>query len=605
MGAAKPRSWKRQARRRRALLGAAAASIPLLHASIAGATTTVSTSYEGRFGTTTVTATGSPRADRVHVDGDARHGEVTIADNRGVTTSDPECRSPSQTKVRCDLDPYRIEVSTISGDDRITFGPGVGSVFYEVGDGGDGDDTLIVRGRKSHGYLDGADGDDVIRGGGGADRLYGGSGNDVIAGQGSDDYLYGGGGADVLTGGSGHDELLGWNGPDVLRAADGLADENLNCGLGRDRVIRDRIDPHSIGCERRRVRRRHADRVAPADAAGGSVAGGDAVPGSAFHGVTVQRALTSRDIARMRRAGVGTVRFQISWQASEPAPGVFDWSATDRLLREIGQAGASPLPFFEGAPAWLHTDAAGDPMSTLQAREDWRDFVIALLARYGPDGSFTQAEPDAATIRTWQIWNEPNLIGPWGGGPDPESYARMVSIASTEIRTLDPDAEIMLAGLAPASRGIKPWTFMRRLLPNLQPGSFDTAAIHPYAEDLRGADEQIERLRAAMADFGDAEVPLAVTEIGWGSSRRAVTTLAGTPSSQAKLLRAAYRRFARRSTYRISEVLWYALRDLPREAPGCGFCSSSGLLRANGRAKPAWLAFRQAIQRGESAVEPG
>ncbi|MFN8150038.1 MAG: beta-galactosidase [Solirubrobacterales bacterium] len=584
--------------RRRALL-AAAASIPLLHAPAASAATTVSTSYEGRFGTTTVTATASPRNDRVHVGGDSRHGEVTIADSRGVNTSDPDCESLSRTVVACDVDPDKVIVSTLSGDDRITFGPGADSIFYEYGRGGDGDDTLIVRGGNSSGYLDGGEGDDRLRGGGGVDYLYGFTGRDVLVGQASNDSLWGGNGGDVLTGGPEYDELDGGNGPDVLHSADGLTDQELDCGTGRDRLVHDRSDPSSVSCERRTIRGYHGDRAALSDLGPDSTAGYDAAAsGASFHGVTMQRELTDRDIARMRYAGVGTVRFQISWQATEPRPGVFDWSTTDRLLREIGEAGASPLPFFEGAPDWLATDSTDDPMSTLRARVAWRDFVIALLKRYGPDGTFTEAEPDAARVRTWQLWNEPNLNGHWGGGPDPVSYASMVVIASGEIRARDPDAEIMLAGLAPAARGIKPWTFMQQLLPELPDDSFDTAAIHPYAEDLRGADEQIERVRAAMSAYGEGATPLAVTEIGWGSSREAVTTLAGTPRTQAELLTKMYRRFAHRRAYRISEVLWYALRDLPQEADGCGFCSSSGLLRADGDAKPAWTAFKRSMSAG-------
>ncbi len=83
----------------------------------------------------------------------------------------------------------------------------------------------------------------------------------------------------------------------------------------------------------------------------------------------------------------------------------------------------------------------------------------------------------------------------WGGKADPDSYARMVRTASEVIRDHDPEAEIMLAGLAPAQRSIRPWIFMRDLLGKLDRTTFDTVAIHPYAEDQAGVDSQIFRLR--------------------------------------------------------------------------------------------------------------
>ncbi len=56
---------------------------------------------------------------------------------------------------------------------------------------------------------------------------------------------------------------------------------------------------------------------------------------------------------------------------------------------------------------------------------------------------------------------------------------------------------------------------MRRFAATCRPGSFDTGDP-PYAEeDLQGPTSR-SSMRAAMADFGDAEVPLAVTEISWG-----------------------------------------------------------------------------------------
>jgi Ca2+-binding RTX toxin-like protein len=51
----------------------------------------------------------------------------------------------------------------------------------------------------------GYNGDDVLSGGSGNDRIYGGSGNDVLSGNGGNDYLHGADGNDTYLGGAGWD----------------------------------------------------------------------------------------------------------------------------------------------------------------------------------------------------------------------------------------------------------------------------------------------------------------------------------------------------------------------------------------------------------------
>ena len=54
-------------------------------------------------------------------------------------------------------------------------------------------------------------------------------------------------------------------------------------------------------------------------------------------------------------------------------------------------------------------------------------------------------------------------------------------------------------------------------------------------------------------------------------------------------------RFAQRSRHalRIQRVLWYPWRDSGHTPEACTFCGSTGLIRRDGAAKPAWRAFRR------------
>lgn len=69
------------------------------------------------------------------------------------------------------------------------------------------------------------DGDDVVIGTAGHDRLYGGAGNDYLEAADGDDRVYGGAGADTLSGGRGDNLLVGGTGSDDYRV--GLLDGGI------------------------------------------------------------------------------------------------------------------------------------------------------------------------------------------------------------------------------------------------------------------------------------------------------------------------------------------------------------------------------------------
>jgi hypothetical protein len=62
------------------------------------------------------------------------------------------------------------------------------------------------------------------------------------------------------------------------------------------------------------------------------------------------------DLARVLDAGVRHLRFPLRWQHIEPAPGVFDWTETDRALDHLRDRGAVPivdLVHHTSCPDWL------------------------------------------------------------------------------------------------------------------------------------------------------------------------------------------------------------------------------------------------------------
>ncbi len=95
--------------------------------------------------------------------------------------------------------------------------------------GSDAEDWMAV-----DGLFLGMDGNDVVFGGGGRDRLCGHDGDDVLNGGAGRDWLRGDAGNDILQGGDGVDRLFGDDGDDWLLG--GAGDDRLNGGAGRDHL---------------------------------------------------------------------------------------------------------------------------------------------------------------------------------------------------------------------------------------------------------------------------------------------------------------------------------------------------------------------------------
>ncbi|HSA53122.1 MAG TPA: calcium-binding protein, partial [Yinghuangia sp.] len=89
---------------------------------------------------------------------------------------------------------------------------------------------------------------ETLRGSSRADKIQGYAGNDRIYGYRGNDVLLGGPGADLIVGGLGVDRIYGGHGNDRLNARDGVRDF-VNCGPGRDVVIKDARDALSRDCE--------------------------------------------------------------------------------------------------------------------------------------------------------------------------------------------------------------------------------------------------------------------------------------------------------------------------------------------------------------------
>ena len=337
-----------------------------------------------------------------------------------------------------------------------------------------------------------------------------------------------------------------------------------------------------------------------------------------FWGVDPQGELEPAIYQRLKRGGVESVRIPMDWSALQPrSGGAFDWSLTDRVIGQAAEAGIDVLPDVSGAPEWAvpYTPVPGTAGSSVApsrlpvsgaARAGWINFVSAAVARYGPSGSFWAENPllPKRPVRDWQIGNEPNFKY-FVTRPNPAEYGKLVKISSAAIKSGDPGARVVLAGLfARPKEGWGKWKKVRprrayfaseflQIMYRTTPGvrsSFNAVAIHPYSYFYWELTPEMEEIRTLLRSNHDAGKGIWITELGWSSSPPTRKDLfAKGPGGQAKQLKGAFSLLRKNQRkWKIQSVYWFSVDD----APGaCNFCDGSGLFAPGFVPKPAWRAY--------------
>ena len=199
------------------------------------------------------------------------------------------------------------------------------------------------------------------------------------------------------------------------------------------------------------------------------------------------------------------------------------WEKYDYIVQEANKRGIEIIARLDSPPAWARFP--GDDLEKWHKGppakdEDYADFARLVAERY------------KGKVKYFQIWNEPNLEGEWGGyAIDPEWYTRLLKAASTAIRQVNPEAVIITAALAPTAanslRNLNDVLFLEGMYSAGAKPYFDVFSTMLYGlgqpPDERRTD--LKRLgfsrpillRDVMVRNGDANKPIWISEYNWVS----------------------------------------------------------------------------------------
>jgi polysaccharide biosynthesis protein PslG len=307
------------------------------------------------------------------------------------------------------------------------------------------------------------------------------------------------------------------------------------------------------------------------------------------------------------RLGVQTVRQPFEWWRVELRPGHFDWSAYDGYVADAARARLSILPilmappsFRSSRPATSHSRAMFPP----RRNADFGKFAAAAVKRYGREGSFWRARPRLpyVPITAWQVWNEPNIPNFWRSGPDAAGYVELLRVGSDAIRKADPDAEVVAAGLPNSRLGVPYLEYLQTMYDAGARGMFDTLAIHPYASSAAGVITLAEHAREVMNENRDARARLWVTEFGWSTGGDASAFRVSRRGQADRIALAVSGLVAERRALRLRGFILFKWKDSTAPGRSDPWPLHTGLLGADGRAKPGFWTFGRLVRSLESSV---
>ena len=269
-----------------------------------------------------------------------------------------------------------------------------------------------------------------------------------------------------------------------------------------------------------------------------------------------------RDMELVQEMGFGWVKQAVAWRDVEGyAKGEYDWYRPDRIVEQANDANLNLLVRLDHQPLWSVEALVDKPITQNQPPINYQDFG---------DFCFTLAERYKGRIQAYQVWNEPNLSREWGEqSPNPAEYTELLRLCYTGIKTADPDAIVVSAGLAPT--GTQPplampdSDFLQGMYDAGAADYFDALGLNapgykapPELAPEEGLNQEwgghrwnvfrhVEDMREIMVTNGDADKQVVILETGWILQQElhpAYTWHGVTETQQADYLVGAYQ-FAR------------------------------------------------------------
>jgi len=225
-----------------------------------------------------------------------------------------------------------------------------------------------------------------------------------------------------------------------------------------------------------------------------------------------------------RQMGAGWIVEFFPWAYAQPAPDRFDWRQFDLIINHAQAQGLQVVARIGLTPEWARP--SDTPLTYLDetAYDDFAAFAAAFASRY------------RGRVSHLIIGNEPNLSFEWGYRQTaPADYAALLKTVYPAVKAANPDMMVLAGALAPtlepagSANGLNELDYLAGMYQAGAADFFDGLAAHTYGRTFPPAADpgpnllnfrRLELQMAIMAEYGDADKPIFITETGWNDHPR-------------------------------------------------------------------------------------
>jgi hypothetical protein len=231
-------------------------------------------------------------------------------------------------------------------------------------------------------------------------------------------------------------------------------------------------------------------------------------------------------------AGFRWIRQEFPWEDIEiHAKGDFEdrrheptrsaWEKYDHIVELAERYDLQIIARLSNPPEWSRAEGnAAGPFAPPDNLDDYGDFVETVVRRYQD------------RIKTYQIWNEPNIYPEWGERPvSPEEYTELLEVGYRRVKEVCPDCVVLSGALAQTiplgPRDLNDFVFLQRMYDAGAGEFFDVLAMQGYGLWSGPTDRRMRPrvlnfsrplyLREIMVKNGDAHKPIWITEMNWNT----------------------------------------------------------------------------------------
>jgi hypothetical protein len=317
------------------------------------------------------------------------------------------------------------------------------------------------------------------------------------------------------------------------------------------------------------------------------------------------------------RLGIDWIRVDLSWADIQwDGPDQYLWNRFDRVVAAARSHHLQVLATIAYTPPWARQPGCSTPSCPPADPARFADFARLAAARYAPLG-----------VHQWEVWNEPNGGGFWIPRADPAAFTKLLVTTAAAIKGVDPKATIVLGGLAAlrdTAADDDPVAFLTEVARRGGTKVVDAVGFHPYTYPYRASFRAPWRtawdlmlppgsppppagsprdLRTVLRAYQTPDLPIWITEYG-APTGGPNAPADGSPESigpgtthvtqawQATLAADAVHTAA--VDPEVQALMWYSDRDRSTDAQSNE--NFYGLRNRDGSRKPAFYAYRQAIQ---------